>query len=622
VPQIVIGTAGHIDHGKTALVKALTGTDTDRLAEEKARGMTIDLGFAFLTPNVTIIDVPGHEKFIRNMVAGVATIHIALLVVAADDGVMPQTREHLHILNLLGIPRGIIVVTKTDLAEDPEWVDLVEGDIREMVKGTFLESAPILRTSVNTNEGIEPLREQLIKIADQVEQLSDRGFFRLPVDRVFTKKGFGSVVTGTVLSGRAQVGDALELLPQKEQVKIRGIQSHGLTVESVSMGDRAALNLAGTERSTIKRGVELATPDWIEPSRKFIAQVMLIPASGWELKNRQRLHIHLGTAVVLGRVQIPARKAMKPGQKGNVILHLEEELPTVMDDRFVIRTYSPMITLGGGKILDPNPFFKGKELKEWAVNLNPNPEKRLIQFIRHTKRTPKSAQEWSHIFHQSELWVQTVLEKAGGQNEGGFIFFPEDRDGNRKLILNCLKTFHRNNPYQKGMPTDHLSKETKLDIRWLSYLMSRLEMERVVKTVPGGYAQASHEVNFSEEDEHSAKRIQSQLRTLEFQLVPAESLSEHVDLPSKKVLELLHVLKDQGIVVEVVADRWLLKQKLDELLEKLKIHFQNQKYLSVADFKTLTNTTRKASIPLLEYCDRFEYTERQGDKRTAGAGLN
>ncbi len=622
MPQVVIGTAGHIDHGKTALVKALTGTDTDRLAEEKARGMTIDLGFAFLTPHVTIIDVPGHEKFIRNMVAGVATIHIALLVVAADDGVMPQTREHLHILNLLGIPRGIIVVTKTDLAEDPGWVDLVEGDIREMVKGTFMESAPILRTSVHTRQGIEPLREHLIRIAGQVDQLADRGFFRLPVDRVFTKKGFGSVVTGTVLSGQVQVGEDLELLPQKEQVKIRGIQSHGVTVETVSMGDRAALNLVGMERSTIKRGVELATPGWVEPSRQFVAQVMLVPDSDWNLKHRQRLHIHLGTAVVLGRVQIPTRKVIKPGQNGNVIFHLEEQLPVVMDDRFILRTYSPMVTLGGGKILDPHPLLKGKRLNDWTLSLDPNPEKRLIQFIRQSKREPKSALEWSHIFHQSESWIHSTLEKAGVRSEGGFLFFQDDLDENKKIIVDCLKAYHQQNPYQKGMPTDHLSKDTGLNVRWLSYIMSQLESEVVIKAIQGGYALISHEVRFSEEDERSAAKIQAKLAILDYQLVPANTLAEHMELPSKKVLELLHVLKDQGSVVEVAPDRWLLKQKLDGLIEKLKMHFLRQKYLSVAEFKALTNTTRKASIPLLEYCDRFEYTERQGDQRIAGAGLS
>ncbi|MEO2185689.1 MAG: selenocysteine-specific translation elongation factor, partial [bacterium] len=265
--QIVVGTAGHIDHGKTALVKALTGTDTDRLAEEKARGMTIDLGFAYLDQSITIIDVPGHEKFIRNMVAGVSTIHIALLVIAADDGIMPQTKEHLHILKLLGVKQGIIALTKTDLADDHDWIDLVELEIQDLVADTFLKDAPIVRTSIETGEGTETLKQTILTQSKNIETVLDRGFFHLPVDRVFSKKGFGSVVTGTVLSGKTKIGSDLEIIPGNQKAKVRGIQTHGTETSSVKMRDRAAINLAGTDLNELYRGTVIADPYWVNSTK-------------------------------------------------------------------------------------------------------------------------------------------------------------------------------------------------------------------------------------------------------------------------------------------------------------------------------------------------------------------
>ena len=286
--QIVIGTSGHIDHGKTALVKALTGTDTDRLAEEKARGMTIDLGFAYLDQSITIIDVPGHEKFIRNMVAGVSTIHIALLVIAVDDGIMPQTREHLHILKLLGVNRGIIILTKTDLIKDEDWVDLVELEVRDLVDDTFLENAPVIRTSVENGEGINELKQEIMNQSKSIETGLDRGFFHLPVDRLFSKKGFGSVVTGTVISGKTKTGSELEIIPLNRIAKVRAMQTHGEETNSVKMGDRAAINLAGTELDEFYRGAVVAEPNWVKATDKLIAHVTMISNTRWKLKNRQR----------------------------------------------------------------------------------------------------------------------------------------------------------------------------------------------------------------------------------------------------------------------------------------------------------------------------------------------
>ena len=366
--QVVIGTAGHIDHGKTALVKALTGTNTDRLAEEQARGMTIDLGFAFLTENITIIDVPGHEKFIRNMVSGVSTIQIGLFVIAADDGVMPQTIEHLQILSLLQIPQGVIALTKTDIA-DEEWTDLVEDDIRQLCKGTFLENAPIIRTSIANDSGIEDLRKILLEQAEKVHDKIDRGFFRLQVDRSFIKTGFGSVVTGTVISGELNKGDEVQILPAEKTGRVRGLQSHGKTIDTVRLGDRAAVNIAGLDKKDLWRGAELVSAGWLKPTLQIIANISMIPKTKWLIKSKQRVRIHIGTQELLARVVL-LKSPQKADESGNALIQFETPAVVAMDDRFVIRSYSPMDTIGGGIVLDANPKGNIKSQRLWAKELS------------------------------------------------------------------------------------------------------------------------------------------------------------------------------------------------------------------------------------------------------------
>ena len=362
--QVVIGTAGHIDHGKTSLVKALTGTNTDRLAEERARGMTIDLGFAFLTKNITIIDVPGHEKFIRNMVSGVSTIQIGLFVIAADDGIMPQTVEHLQILSLLQIPQGVITITKTDLVEK-EWADLVEDDIRQLCKGTFLENASIVRTSTTNNSGIEELRKILLEQAEKLHEKNDRGFFRLQIDRSFIKTGFGTVVTGTVISGELKKGEEIQILPAEKIGRVRGLQSHEQMVDSVKLGDRAAINITGLDKKDLWRGAEIVSNSWLKPTSQIIVHISIIHKTKWIIKSKQRIRIHIGTQELLGRIFL-IKKFLKEGESGNALIQFEIPAVVAMDDRFVIRSYSPLSTIGGGIVLDTNPIGTVKSQKLWA----------------------------------------------------------------------------------------------------------------------------------------------------------------------------------------------------------------------------------------------------------------
>ncbi|MEJ2636412.1 MAG: selenocysteine-specific translation elongation factor [Calditrichia bacterium] len=352
--QYVIGTAGHIDHGKTALIQALTGINTDRLKEEQERGITIDLGFAHFSDNVTIIDVPGHERLIKNMVAGVSTIDLVLFVIAADDGIMPQTREHLDIVKLLGISHGIFVITKIDLV-DEEWLLMVEEEIGNLLKGSVFENAPVLKTSAVTGEGIEDVRKTIFESLKQIERREDDGIFRLPIDRVFGKPGFGTVVTGSVLSGQIDAGGAVEILPELIPARVRGLQSHDRPVESVSMGDRAALNLTGIGNDQLHRGQVIAQAGYYRAVQSFNARLTPLPDETVLIKNRMRVRIHLHTAEIFARLVLPELKALDPGQSAMVQFRLEKPVYASFGDHFIIRQYSPQITLGGGIVLETNP---------------------------------------------------------------------------------------------------------------------------------------------------------------------------------------------------------------------------------------------------------------------------
>ncbi|MGH7377367.1 MAG: selenocysteine-specific translation elongation factor, partial [Candidatus Methylomirabilales bacterium] len=356
--HIIVGTAGHIDHGKTSLVKALTGIDTDRLKEEKERGISIELGFAHLTLpgglRLGIVDVPGHERFVKTMLAGVGGIDLVILVIAADEGIMPQTREHLHICRLLHIPRGLVALTKRDLV-DPDWLEMVAEETRTFLKGTFLEGAPILPVSATTGAGLEELKTALAALAAEAEPKRVDGIFRLPIDRVFTMKGFGTVVTGTLLAGSLKVADEVVVLPEGARSRVRRLQVHGEAVEQAFAGQRTAVNLPGIEVSGIARGSLLCLPGTFRPASAMDATLTLLADAPRALKNRGRVRFHLGTSEVLARVVFLDREELEPGQSAYVHLRLESRGAALPQDRFVIRSYSPAVTIGGGIILDPAP---------------------------------------------------------------------------------------------------------------------------------------------------------------------------------------------------------------------------------------------------------------------------
>ncbi len=618
--QVVIGTAGHIDHGKTALVKALTGTDTDSLAEEKARGMTIDLGFAFLNDSVTIIDVPGHEKFIRNMVAGVSTINIALLVVAADDGIMPQTREHLHILKLLNIPQCVVALSKTDLAEDGEWLDLIELEIRELSEDIFV-SVDVVRTSVQTNEGIEELKHLLDAKAAAIQMSQDESFFRLQADRVFSMTGFGTVVTGTVVSGKLKKGDSVDILPGDISAKVRGIQSHGAEVDFVQRGDRAAVNLSGVEAEKVFRGSELAMPGMLTSISKFTAQIHLTEDMKKGLKHHQRVRVHLGTNEIMARVYLPSNKKMNPGRSGNVIIELEEPAVAATEDRFVMRSYSPMHTIGGGTVL-ATFIPKGVKIKEWVSELDLDLEKRFEQLVNTFKLEPKTVFEWGKSLQLTDKAVRELVKKTGlKSSRRSFIY----SDGNIKdcseLIGKRLKQFHANNPLRKSMSVDVLQQETGLSEKWLAEMLDIMEKDASIRSAGTGIALESHRVELAGGTAELSGKIESGLIGNGFTPMTTDELSKKLKTSHKDILEILHVLKSKNKVVEIENGVWMHSQNLTKLRQAMKDHFNTQSEMNVADFKRMSGLTRKFAIPVLEYCDKQGWTERNGNVRLKGTEL-
>jgi selenocysteine-specific elongation factor len=473
--HIVMGTAGHVDHGKTSLIKHLTGVDTDRLKEEKERGITIELGFASLTlPDgriLGVVDVPGHERFVRNMVAGAAGIDLVLMVVAADEGIMPQTREHLQICTLLGIRKGFIALTKVDMV-DGEWLKLVCEDIREFLRGTFLEDAPVLPVSSLTGSGFSELIDAIAKIADEVKEEAGIGLFRLPVDRVFTMKGFGTVVTGTLASGKVATGEEVEILPIGIRAKVRGIQVHNNHVETAEKGQRTAVNLQGVDRELIERGYILAEPDTLAISQRLDCIYSHLAGAGRKMKNRSLVRFHTATSEIMARMILMEQDELEPGREGYAQLVLDTPLAAVAGDRFVVRSYSPVTTVGGGTIVDPFPL----KHKRFSIEINEE-----FRRLHHGEDAEKVAVIMARAgiggiseprlvvrtgIHRSEL--RRLLEGLFSSKEAVLVDRDEPRvisglvyEGLKAGVIRELEAYHERFPLKEGLSREEL--RTRLD---------------------------------------------------------------------------------------------------------------------------------------------------------------
>lgn len=629
--HLILGTAGHIDHGKTSLVKALTGIDTDRLKEEKARGITIELGFAHLDLpggfELGIVDVPGHERFVRSMVAGVGGMDLVMLVIAADEGVMPQTREHLDICQLLGVKKGLVALTKIDMV-DPDWLALVAEEVREYLAGSFLADAPIVPLSSRTGKGVDRLKNELAVLAGEVEEKKGEGPFRLPVDRVFTVTGFGTVVTGTLLSGEIDAGDEVEVLPAALPCRVRGIQTHGKKSERGTAGQRVAVNLQGVEHTELVRG-DIVVPRGIyRPTRIVDARLNYLPSAPRELKHRSTLRLHSATYEAPAKVILIDRDALSPGESAYVQLRLAKPVLLLPGDPFVLRTYSPQATLAGGTVLDPAPLRRRRRSGEAlalleAIETGEDTEKirlmvaasllsglSLEEIVNRTGMSGKSIEiSLTALLSAGEL-VQAVKEPR--------IFLSREAFATLKARLHAeLLAFLNDNPMKEGMGKEELKSRIpkRSDPRFFGPCLAALEKEgkavaeRDLVSLPG------RKSGVAAEQVDLQAGVATTLHKGGMEPPTIKEFCAFLSCTEKEALEHLNFLAREGKAVKVKSDIFYAPEPFAAIREKLVTHLQKAGEITPPEFRELTGLSRKFMIPLLEYFDNAKLTIRVGDKR-------
>ena len=627
--HVVIGTAGHIDHGKTSLVKALTGTDTDRLKEEKERGITIELGFAELTldnVHAGIVDVPGHERFVKNMLAGVGGIDLVMLIVAADEGIMPQTREHLSICRLLGIKTGLIVLTKTDLVE-PEWVELVTDDILDFVKDTFLEEKPIVPVSAHTGDGLENLKKAVSEIANQTPLKSETGIFRIPIDRVFTMRGFGVVITGTLFSGSVTVGEQVEVYPRTLQARVRGLQVHGESVEKSTAGLRTAVNLQGLERNEVFRGDIIGHRGELKSTYMLDVHLEHLADAPRPLKTRNRIRFHAGTAEIMGRISLIGQDVLEPGDSSFAQIRLEEPIVVLPRDRFVIRSYSPIITIGGGEILDIMPR-KHRRLRSSSLDhlkslYQGDEAERLLILLRDARLNGVELADLTGRLTLKPSDIQKSIQELSAQGEVQIIdqanFFSMTTahfNTAQKNILSFLNEYHAQNPLRAGAPREEVRGKAgdineKIFAAALRYLSESNEIVENGATL----RLASHSVEIDETLGEVKTKLESVFKNAHFQPPSVEDAFSKSGGKGNSNRSALQILIDQGVLLRLKDNIVYHRLALSEAENLLREHLSQNNEITAAEFRDLLGITRKHAIPLLEYFDTARITLRVEDKR-------
>ncbi len=626
--HIVLGTAGHIDHGKTSLIKALTGIDTDRLKEEKLRGITIELGFANLTlPSgqlLGIIDVPGHERFVKNMVAGAATVDMVALVIAADEGVMPQTREHMEICQLLQVKTGLVALTKVDMV-DEDWLDLVTEDVEAFLEGSFLENAPVIPVSAVTGSGLDELKQELDKLASEVAEKKQTGVYRLPIDRVFTMKGFGTVVTGTSISGTIALGEPVAIYPKGVETKIRGLQVHGHEVEVASAGLRTAINLQGIEKETIDRGDILANADSLVVTRQVDVYLQLLKSMARPLKHRTRVRFHTGTSEILATVKLLDRDEAKPGEAVFAQFLLQAPTALLPHDRYVIRSYSPIHTIGGGEILASAPPRHKRNREDVIQRLRvfkDGTSGELIAALVHqagmnglsrddlARTTPYTKK----ILEASLQQLQTDREVIQYSKEPPLYVHAREFEALVEKLTGLLDEYHRKFPLRVGINRQELKSQVPhMDTRLFNSLIGALSKEGTIQVEQDAVHLSSHQVHLKQEEDEFRLRLEDTY--FKAGLTPPYFKELQDAIPPKIMKEVLTHLVKEKTLVKVKEDLYFHVQPLDQLQQKLIDHLTEKGEINTQEFKDMTGASRKYTIPLLEYFDRMQITIRIGEKR-------
>ncbi|MFH1861370.1 MAG: selenocysteine-specific translation elongation factor [bacterium] len=628
----VIGTAGHVDHGKSSLIKALTGTDPDRLQEEKEREMTIDLGFAFLGDDITFIDVPGHERFIKNMLSGAATVDAVLLVIAADDSIMPQTEEHFEILRLLGVERGMIVLTKLGMVE-AEWADLVEEEIRQFVAGSFLEDAPLFRVDSISGMGIPELKQAILDLAAAIPPRPERGVFRMYVDRVFTIRGAGTVVAGTVLGGVLKTGDRAELLPKGIEVRIKRIQVHNKEMPQTRTGERAAINLQGVDIIQIERGDLLAQSGYFRPTYMLNVSYHQLLSASQPLENRERVRLHLGTAEYLARIVPLQKKPIRPGQQGFLQLRLESPTVCEIGDRFVIRDYSPGRTVGGGQVLEVHPtklkYMPEQEIQVLETLDQGNPRDLVEQQIRRGGFKPYTIAVIAREISRPESEVVSIVEEllqSGTllQLRGASVFWVVHQEViscSRQQLLTILKEHHQSSPFRLGLKRSELSGKLfgKVDKSLYDAFLELLAQHGEIEFSGEIVLLRGHQVKFSPQQEDLARKIEQIYWKAAFVTPEFEELVEQLSAPAEQVRRVVSGLVDRGDLMElgIALGRALIfhSRRIEAARQIVLALFSSKEEIAFFEVREALNSTRKFTTPILNYFDQIGLTVRVGEVR-------
>lgn len=631
MPHVIVGTAGHIDHGKTALVKTLTGIDADRLKEEKERGITIDIGFAHLAldseTRIGFIDVPGHERFIKNMLAGIGGIDLVMLIIAADESVMPQTREHLDICSLLHIKHGFTVLTKVDKVE-PGMADLVEVEVRELLKGTFLENSPIVRASSLTRQGIPQVIETLRDFVGKIGPKDAEDVFRLPVDRCFTMKGFGTVVTGTLIAGKVEKESEVEILPPRRKARVRGIQVHSCAANQALAGQRTALNLQGVEVSEIQRGMVLTVPGMFKPTSMFNCHLELLKSVDHPIEIRKRIRFHIGTAELMGYVVLLGQRRLEPGESAFVQIRLEEPTFALPGDRFIIRQYSPMVTIGGGKILDAAPAKHRRTdpvvLDRLRVYRDGRTDEQLLAVI---EEAGLKTIELLELSSRRGLLPARVRERVltlvkDGRvrllTETPFVMvsakaFNEAAQASAALV----DRFHETNPLASGIGREELKTRLFSDAPALLFqtVLDKLVADQKIVLAQDLIHAFGRRVTLKAEEERMRDQLVERFKSSGLQVPAPDELISSLRLDRNTARKLIQLMLKENALVKINEDMLIHRAVVDKLISDVKARKSKNPKLGVSEFKDLAGVSRKFAIPLLEYLDRQRITRRVGDDR-------
>ena len=628
--ETIIGLGGHIDHGKTSLVKALTSEFSGSLKEDLKRGMTIDLGIAFLNKNITIIDVPGHEDFVRNMMSGVHGINIGLLVIAADDGIMPQTIEHFNIFKLLDVSKLIIVINKVDLVED-EIIEIIKLEIIELVEKSKFINSQILKVSTLNNQGIDSLKQILLDKIDKSSHVYDKGPFRLPIDRVFSIKGFGTVVTGTVISGTINTGDELCIQPINEIIKVRGLNTHNSSINKISINQRAAINIQKINKDRIKRGFQIVSKNFFHGIKSIIAKIQILDNIDKVISKNQRIRIHLGASEVIGKIFFFNQKFLKSGESSIGLINLEKPIVGSYKDRFIIRSYSPVFTIGGGEIIltsnKKNNFIDDESMKLIEIsklvdNFHSIKDDNYLEIlIESNYKNPIFLENFCYKIGYSETQLLELLKSNNNimiinHLNKKWLITNKQLNLLKTLIMDFMLDFFKKNIYSNNINKELISSQLDMKVDFIDYLLFYLENKNKIIKKDDGWIISNHRITLNEDEKRLKDMIIKILEKESFNTSSIDDLLNKCNISDGKlIINMLKICESEKSLIRINQNIFITTSNILLLKNKLKDFFKKNDLLTVSDLKNLIETSRKYAIPILEYLDRINFTYRSGNDR-------